>query len=63
MGSREDHEKKCREDLGQAIVRCQISFGSDLLNAIEAYIDAKIEVAKADLVDRIEQRGVYDPDY
>lgn len=34
-----------------------------VVEALSAFIDAKIDMACQDLYDRIKQRGQYDPDY
>jgi hypothetical protein len=71
MSWAKDELKKSRETLGRMLYERfdnstdeHIDMSpNDLLEAIERFIDAKIEIATNDLDDRINKRGMYDPDY
>ena len=71
MSWTKDELKNARESLGRILYeRFDTSTDehidntpNDFLAAIERFIDAKIEIAVADLDDRINKRGMYDPDW
>jgi len=55
--------EKSKEALIKRLRRSTTPDQRDIASAIEAFIDMKIEIALSDLDDKINKRGMYDPDY
>lgn len=56
----DEARQKLRTTLSQFIVLNNVG---DLLDAIDEYVEAKLESRLDDFRDEINKRGVYDPDY